>query len=185
MVGMENFDDLTKTYKSTSLCSFLSFLILKEDEMRKIEISAFELAQRFIGIKEIPGSSDSYQIMAFLTLDASWPDHDEVAWCSAFVNYICWELRLPRSKSLAARSWLSVGSAIKIDDAQVGFDVVILKREGPNEPGPEVLDAQGHVGFFAGTDSGKVLLLAGNQSNQVNVSSFPIEQILGIRRLYD
>lgn len=153
--------------------------------MRKLEITAFELAQRFIGIKEVPGAKDSYQVMAFLTLDNSWPDHDEIAWCSAFVNYICWELRLPRSKSLAARSWLTVGAAINLSDAEVGFDIIVLKRGGPDEPGPEVLDAQGHVGFFAGVEGVNVLLLAGNQSDQVNVSSFPIDRILGVRRLYD
>ena len=152
--------------------------------MKKVEITAFELAQRFIGIKEVPGSGDSHQVMAFLTLDNSWPGHDEVPWCSAFVNYICWELRLPRSKSLAARSWLSIGSSINVHDAEAGFDIVILKRGGANEPGPEVLDAQGHVGFFAGLEGNDILVLAGNQGNAVNIQRFPTEQLLGIRRIY-
>lgn len=152
--------------------------------MKNIEITAFELAERFVGIKEVPSSKDSHQVMAFLTLDDSWPDHDEVSWCSAFVNYICWLLRLPRSKSLMARSWLSVGKSIKIEELEVGFDVVILKRGGENEPGPEVLNAPGHVGFFAGMEGEEILLLAGNQSNAVNVSRFPMSQMLGVRRLY-
>ena len=152
--------------------------------MKKIEITAFELAQRFVGIKELPGSGDSHQVMAFLTLDNSWPDHDEVPWCSAFVNYVCWMLRLPRSKSLAARSWLLIGSAVQVGYAEVGYDIVILKRGGQNEPGPEVLDAKGHVGFFAGTEGEDVLVLAGNQNNAVNIQRFPLAQILGIRRIY-
>lgn len=86
-----------------------------------------------------------------------------------------------------------VGSAIPDwREAKTGFDVVILKRGGTNEPGPEVLDAPGHVGFYAGAEAdpmrgaeGYILLLAGNQSDQVNVSRFPMSQILGIRRLYD
>ena len=124
-----------------------------------------------------------------LQLEDSSIQDDEVAWCSAFVNYICWLLRLPRSKSLAARSWLTIGEAVNLYSAQVGFDVVILKREGANQPGPEVLNAQGHVGFFAGaenphfSDISSVQILGGNQSDQVNVSSFPVERILGIRRL--
>ena len=153
--------------------------------MKKIELTAFDLAQRFIGIKEVPGSKDSYQVMAFLTLDNSWPGHDEIAWCSAFINYICWELRLPRSKSLAARSWLGIGRAIDLSEAEAGFDVVVLKRGGEGEPGPEVLDAPGHVGFFAGREGDNILLLAGNQSNAVNISHFPVAQILGIRRIYE
>jgi uncharacterized protein (TIGR02594 family) len=151
--------------------------------VEKIQITAFDLSQRFIGIKEVSGSLDNPQIMAMLKLDSSWPDHDEVAWCSAFVNYVCWLLRLPRSKSLSARSWLGVGIPVDPLSAEVGFDVAILKRGGENEPGPEVIDAQGHVGFFAAFEGKTILLLAGNQSDSVNISSFPVSQILGIRRL--
>lgn len=63
-----------------------------------MNITAFDLAQRFIGIKEVPGSTSNPQVLAFLRLDNAWPDGDDVAWCSAFVNYIAWLLRLPRSK---------------------------------------------------------------------------------------
>ena len=157
----------------------------RRNEMRKIEITAFELAQRFIGIKEIPGTSSNPAILAMLKLDDPWPGGDDVAWCSAFVNYICWLLRLPRSKSLMARSWLNVGRTIQIEDARVGFDIVILMRGGGNQPGPDVINAPGHVGFFAGMGVEHVLLLAGNQSDAVNISRFPLSQILGIRRLYD
>lgn len=160
-------------------------MYLEGGQVRKIEITAFELAERFIGMKEVSGSLDNPAILSMLRLDTYWPEHDETPWCSAFVNYICWLLRLPRSKSLAARSWLTVGSSIQIGDAEVGFDVVILKRQGENQPGPEVLDAEGHVGFFAGIEGDTVLLLAGNQSDQVNVSRFPVTQILGIRRIYE
>jgi uncharacterized protein (TIGR02594 family) len=148
-----------------------------------IQTSAFLMAQRFIGIKELPGDKDNPFVMSMLTLDNSWPEHDEVPWCSAFANYICWLLRLPRSKSLAARSWLQIGSAIALESASPGFDVVILKRGDGVQPGPEVIDAPGHVGFFAGLEGGRVNLLAGNQSNQVNVTSFPVSQVLGVRRL--
>ncbi len=149
--------------------------------MNKIELTAFDLAQRFIGIKEISGTIDNPQIMTFLRLDNSWPDHDEVAWCSAFANYICWLLRLPRSKSLSARSWLAIGSVSP--RPEVGFEVVIIKQ-ADEDPGPEELNFRGHVGFFAGYQGDNVLILGGNQSNSVNVSAFPVSRILGIRRLY-
>lgn len=109
-----------------------------------IKVTAFELAQRYVGTKEMAGELDSAAIMAMLRLDKSWPKHDEVPWCSAFTNWICWHLRLPRSKDLMARSWLKVGTAINIADAQPGFDVVILSRGSGAQPGPEVLDAPGH-----------------------------------------
>ena len=151
--------------------------------MKKIEITAFELAQRFVGTKEISGKVANSQILAMLQLDDSSVQDDEVPWCSAFVNYISWLLRLPRSKSLAARSWLSIGSSVSIENAESGFDIVVLKRGGGDQPGPEVLHALGHVGFFAGYEGDQVLVLGGNQSDSVNITRFPVDRVLGIRSL--
>jgi len=155
--------------------------------MKKIEITAYDLAQRFVGMTEVAGKVSNPQILAMLQLDQLWPEQDEVPWCSAFVNYITWLLRLPRSKSLGARSWLQVGIPIPInfEDPEPGFDVVILKRGERDQPGPEVIDAPGHVGFFAGIEfPAIVLILGGNQSDSVNISRFLIQNILGIRRLF-
>ncbi len=149
-----------------------------------VTITAFQLAQRFVGIKEVSGTAANPQILAMLNLDQGWPVDDSVPWCSAFVNYICWLLRLPRSKDLAARSWLQVGIPISLDQVMPDSDIVILKRGEGTQPGPEVIKASGHVGFYAGREDDKVLLLAGNQGDSVNVSSFPIDRILGIRRLF-
>jgi uncharacterized protein (TIGR02594 family) len=158
---------------------------LKEDPyMRKIEITAFELAERFIGISEVVGVASNPQVLAMLQLDERWPVGDDVPWCSAFVNYICWLLRLPRSKGLSARSWLLVGSSVYLRDAEVGFDVVILKRGKGDQPGPEVIKAPGHVGFYGGRDEANVFVLGGNQGDAVNVSRFDWSLILGIRRIY-
>jgi uncharacterized protein (TIGR02594 family) len=151
--------------------------------MKKIEISAYELAQRFVGIKEVPGTASNPQILTMLTLDDGWPDDDGVPWCSAFTNYIAWLLRLPRSKSLRARSWLNVGEVISLEAAEPGFDVVIFKRGTGQQPGPDVIDAPGHVGFFAGIDGAKVLALGGNQGDTVSVSPYLKKNVLGVRRL--
>lgn len=150
-----------------------------------MNITAYDIAQRFIGIREVPGSQDNPAILAMLKLDASWPGNDEVPWCSAFVNYVAWLLRLPRSKSLRARSWLQVGTAITKSDATPGFDVVVLQRGGGSQPGPDVIDAPGHVGFFAGFEpSGRIAVLGGNQSNSVSVATYAANRLLGLRRLY-
>lgn len=148
-----------------------------------IQTSAFLIAQRFIGIKEVSGTTANPQIVAMLRLDNASIIQDEVPWCSAFANYIAWLLRLPRSKSLAARSWLQIGTPITLAEARAENDIVILKRGVGTQPGPEVLQAPGHVGFYAGYEAGKVLLLAGNQGDAVNISAFPQTNILGIRRL--
>lgn len=142
-----------------------------------MKITAYSLAQRFVGLKEVPGISvNNAQILAMLRLDQVWPTSDEVPWCSAFINYVCWLLRLPRSKSLAARSWLDVGIPIELMNARPTYDIVVLSR-----------NSGGHVGFFASSDSSKklVYLLGGNQSDSVSITSFDVERILGVRRLAD
>lgn len=146
-------------------------------------ITAYKLAERFIGTKEMQGSVDNPMVMSMLKLDADWPENDEVPWCSAFVNYVCWLLRLPRSKSLRARSWLEVGEPVGPDQACVGFDVVVLKRGPDPQPGPDVIQAPGHVGFYVGHGEHYVEVLGGNQSNTVKVSKYPVNDILGVRRL--
>lgn len=148
-----------------------------------MKITAFDLAQRFVGVREVPGTTDNPQILAMLKLDGEWPEHDEVPWCSAFVNYIAWLLRLPRSKSLRARSWLNVGTPVwNYRSAKPGFDVVILSR-GDDAPGPDVIDAPGHVGWYADGCTGRVTLLGGNQGDTVSLARYEESRVLGVRRL--
>lgn len=141
-----------------------------------MKITPYAIAERFVGMKEIPGTEDNPQILAMLRLDMAWPKGDEVPWCSAFVNYCAWLLRLPRSKSLRARSWLEVGEHVNLEyGAYSGFDIVVLSR-GKN---PKA----GHVGFYAGHDAKQVYLLGGNQGNTVSVRPFARSRVLGVRRL--
>ena len=148
-----------------------------------MQVTALEIAQRFIGIAEVDGPVSDPHVLAMLRLDAKWVEDDETPWCSAFVNYVAWLLRLPRSKSLAARSWLNVGLPVMLDEAEPAFDVVILKRGSGKQPGPEVTRAPGHVGFFAAQEGARIWMLGGNQSDSVNVQSYPEGRLLGVRRL--
>ena len=145
--------------------------------------TAFDLAQRFVGVREVPGAASNPLLLAMLRLDAPWCDDDVVPWCSAFVNGVAWLLRLPRSKSLSARSWLAVGRAVELSRAAPGWDVVVLTRGQGAQPGPDVLRAPGHVGFFAGVQDGRVLVLGGNQSDAVSIAAFDASRVLGVRRL--
>jgi uncharacterized protein (TIGR02594 family) len=146
-----------------------------------MNVTPFDVAFRFQGTKEVAGSTSNPLVLAMLRLDNKWPTDDEVPWCSAFTNFICFLLGLPRSRSLAARSWLKVGTPVNLSEATPGFDIVILNRAG-GSPDPKV-DGPGHVGFFAGLDGSKVAVLAGNQSNEVNIQMFDATRILGIRRI--
>lgn len=142
----------------------------------------FDLAERFSGTEEVGGKVDNPAIMAMLRLDNTWPSNDEVPWCSAFANYIAWLARAPRSKDLRARSWLRVGRGINLDQAEAG-DVVVIQRGTGDQPGPEVIDAPGHVGFYAGMFHGFIEILGGNQSDTVKISRYPVDRLLGVRRL--
>lgn len=146
-------------------------------------ITAYDLAQRYVGVHEFTGAKDHPLVVWWLSLCGLPDSHDEVPWCSAFVNGVAWELRLPRSNSAAARSWLTVGIPVDLPDAQPGFDVVVLQRGTGKQPGSDVVAAPGHVGWFAGVEGSDVLLLGGNQGDAVSVSRFSAARVLGVRRL--
>lgn len=150
---------------------------------RVVSISPYTVASRFLGVKEVPGAVSNPAVLAMLRLVDPSVTGDEVPWCSAFVNYICWLLLLPQSKSLAARSWLKVGQPTALADAEVSADVVVLSRGDGPQPGPEVIDAPGHVGFYGGYVGDRIWVLGGNQGNTVSLTTFPTSRVLGVRRL--
>lgn len=145
----------------------------------------FDLAARFLGVKERAGKKDHPLVQWWLSLCGYGLDSaDEIPWCSAFVNGVAWEWGdVPRSKSAAARSWLRVGQPVSILGAVRGYDVVVLQRGAGPQPGPNVLQAPGHVGWFDALDGDHVVVLGGNQSNEVNFQRFPVARVLGVRRL--
>lgn len=141
-------------------------------------VTAIAVASKFLGLEEIQGPKNNPLIQwAFSLCEFGLDTPDSVPWCSAFAQIPSFVLGLPRSKSAAARSWLKVGTPVELKDALRGNDVVVLGR-GSNP-------AQGHVGFFAGfaAEAGKVLILGGNQSDQVSIDVFAADRIVGIRRL--
>lgn len=161
----------------------------------------YDLAERFVGELEVSGRKHNPFIVWCHASTTGKFEEDEVPWCSSFINRLAWLLRLPRSKSAAARSWLSVGTAVPVEDARHG-DVVILKRGPGEQPGPAVINAPGHVTLFSGWEtqpivSSDLLLphkyrvtlperfngLGGNQSNGVTVALFKTADILGVRRI--
>ena len=138
-------------------------------------MTAFDVASRFVGLEEVPGDASNPLVLGMLRLDAKWVKGDDTPWCSAFVNFVAFVCGLPRSKSLAARSWLDIGRSVGLHGAARGNDVVVLKR-GSNP-------AQGHVGFYAGRSSDRVLVLGGNQADEVNTRPYPLSDVLDVRRL--
>ncbi len=147
-----------------------------------MSITPYEIAQRFVGTEELPGHNmNQPMIMAWLTLDQAWPTDDEVPWCAGFIGWCHWLADKERTRSLRARSWLTIGIHMALEGAQPG-DVAIMNRAGaPHDP--TLIDAPGHVGFYVGHDDTFVHILGGNQSNQVKVSPYNKMDLLGIRRI--
>lgn len=161
--------------------------------IKPLSITAYDLAETFIGLHEVEGPSANPLILWMLQSCYPGITDDVIPWCSSFPNAIHRMLRLPRTNSLRARSWLAEGRVINIDEAERGFDLVILTRGPYLQPGPSVIEAPGHVGYFHSYDENLKLiyLLGGNQNDAVNVTKFdyaemwPKGRILGIRRLHE
>ncbi len=142
---------------------------------------AREVAQ--LGVLEIPGPEHHPLILEFGKAVNLEVTTDEIPWCSNFVNWCFAECDLLGTHSARARSWLHWGTPLPMDNPAFGC-VVITKRGGSGQPGKDVIDAKGHVGFLIDIPTPtEVTLLGGNQSNQVCERTYPIERVLDYRWL--
>ncbi len=136
-----------------------------------------QIAIAELGEKEISGPQDNPTIVNYAKeAGFSWVDDDETPWCSIFVNWVAKKAGLKASGKANARSWLLEG--LNVDTAPEPGDVVIFWRGSPDS-------WLGHVGFFLGfsIDGERVYCLGGNQGNQVSISAFSMDNVLGFRRL--
>lgn len=139
-------------------------------------MTILQIAMGEVGIKEFPEEQSNPRILEYAE-EAEFPDYhsDDIAWCSLFMNWVAKKSGMERSKDLAARSWLNIGIPIQIPEPG---DIVIFWRDS--------LDSwKGHVGIFMGysSDSSRIYCLGGNQGDQVSVTAYSSESVLGFRRL--
>lgn len=135
------------------------------------------LARRYVGVKEIAGPQHHPAILALLDAADGLVDgkrlqgiaDDETPWCASFVSAILELSGYKSTRSAWARSYLNWGQ--KLIGPAIGA-IAVLER-GPSS---------GHVGFVVGRDgAGDVLLLGGNQGDQVKISAFDMQRVLGFR----
>lgn len=126
------------------------------------------------GVTEIPGAEHNPRIVQY-SKDIGYAGiiDDETAWCSIFINWCAMKAGLERSKKLNARSWLKIGE--EVTEPQVG-DIVIFWRSSKTS-------WKGHVGIFINETDKGINCLGGNQSNQVKISTYKKNRLLGYRRL--
>ena len=139
-------------------------------------LTAFDIAQRYVGlVREVAGPGRDHPFIQWclsLCFDGQLDLPDETPWCSAFAQHPAWELRLPRSKSARARSWLLVGTPVPLAEAQRGNDVVVFNRGG--NPDPAVIQGPGHVAYFAALEDDSVIVAGGGSlSNSIKSVNSP------------
>jgi uncharacterized protein (TIGR02594 family) len=133
----------------------------------------YRIAERDLGLGEIPGPEANPRIADFLKRVGQAPD-DEIPWCAAAVNAWLDEAGLEGTGKPNARSFCEWGEEVpSIDDARIG-DVVVMKRGSSSW--------QGHVALFVGLRSDAVLLLGGNQGDVVCKKWYALENVIAIRR---
>lgn len=108
-------------------------------------------------------------------------DPVETEWCAAFLNAILDNQGIPGSNSvsdypLMARSFLDWGT--KVDVPEYG-DIMVFKRGNH--------DWQGHVAIYLSTvkrnNRTYYKILGGNQNDSVNITYYPIRELIDIRRI--
>lgn len=140
-------------------------------------MTPYDIARLHLGLKEVHGNADNPDNLAmYARVGHGWVEHDEVAWCAAFVGS-CLEQAGERStRSLTARSYLDWGVPVELSEAREG-DIVIFKRGSSSW--------QGHVGFLVEARGATIAVLGGNQKDAVSVASYDRKDLLGIRRVGD
>jgi uncharacterized protein (TIGR02594 family) len=124
------------------------------------------------GVREIAGPRTNANIAAYLAVVGLGTAGDETPWCSAFANWCMIQAGIGGSGRPNARSWLSWGGMCL---AAPRYGAVSVLWRGSKS------GWQGHVGFYVGSQSNKILLLGGNQGNSVSLASYSRDRVLGYR----
>lgn len=131
------------------------------------------VAKKYIGVHEILGPHHNPHILKWWkNMGAPFRD-DETPWCGAYVGGVLFEVGIKPAKNGAmARAWNSFGK--KLTKPAVGCIVVFWRGSKTG--------SAGHVGFCLGKDQrDNLMILGGNQGNEVSVKPFSTDRVLGYR----
>jgi len=122
------------------------------------------------GTTEFPGAADNPRIVEYLestNIGAPYNENDETPWCSAFVNWCMEQVGIFGTGSAAASSWREWGKELEYGEEGC---IVVMSRPGGN-----------HVGFYLEEVDEGVLVLGGNQGDQVSRAWFDWDRITNFR----
>lgn len=122
-------------------------------------------ARKYLGVREIPGVNHNPLILRmWKAIKRGGIKDDETPWCAAFVGFCLENIGVQSSRFESAASYLKWGTSLA---EPVRGCVAVFTRNGG-----------GHVGFVTGVDNaGRLLVLGGNQGNEVNVRAFPRDRL--------
>ena len=137
-------------------------------------MTPFEIARGYIGTTEGPGPLDNPVIMEmYASVGQKHVEHDDTAWCAAFVGHCLEKAGIPSTRKLNARSYLDWGVPVEPSEARQG-DIGVIPRGTSGW--------QGHVFFIDRIEGAWVWGLGGNQDDAVNVKRYAVAKLLGVRR---
>jgi uncharacterized protein (TIGR02594 family) len=130
-----------------------------------------EIATYFENVKTDPRFDNKGRSFDISCVNSSGHEGWKItAWCAAFVNWCLREAGVPHLGYSTAISWLEFGTPLP---APVYGCITIVP------PSTDTGSSTGHVAFYEKTEGKSVILIGGNQSDQVKRS--PFKKVLGYR----
>lgn len=142
-----------------------------EVEMLQVWPSWMQTALGELGQHEIAGPETNKRIIEYHMTTSLKATSDEVAWCSAFTNWVMAQHGIVGTNSAAAISWEKWGGAI---EPRLGC-IVVMRRNDPSNP------LARHVGFLWWDAGKEMVILGGNQNNTVSLQAFNINRVVAYR----
>jgi len=142
--------------------------------------SWYVIAVAELGVQEIEGRKHNPRILEYHNTTAYKATKDETPWCAAFVNWVLWAAGFSRTESARAVDFAEDNwKCDAITEPEIGDIVVFAWLPRASR--------RGHVGFYAGKEGDKILVLGGNQKDEdsggaVTIAPFSTKRVIGYFR---
>lgn len=138
---------------------------------RSYEAPWMSIAYGEQGVRRSPPGQTNARIVEYNAFTNLRGYDDKISWCSSFVSWCLAQLDISGTGSALARSWLEWGISL---ETPVPGCIAVLSRDDPNS-------WKGHVGFFLRMDGDFIVLLGGNQLEEVRELHYPLNSVLSYR----